>query len=154
MNENTKINFGLHKVTTEQFAIVSEFPKEDKEITLNTAYRFVTDIEHRAIATFLKVSFDKIDSPFLIIETGNHFIIEDKSWEKIYNEENKELIIPKGFASHLLMISMGTARGILHCKTENTPYNKYLLPLMNVADMVKSKIQIKVDQVKRTNIEL
>ncbi len=148
------INFGLHKVTTEQFAIISEAPKDEKEITLNSNFKFVTDTEHRVIATLLRIIFNKKDSPFLLLETGCNFIIEKESWVKLFDKENKILTLPQGFASHLLMIGMGTTRGILHSKTENTPYNKYILPLMNVSNMVKSDVEIIIDQVKQTRVEL
>ncbi len=154
MKEKSKINFGLSKVSTEQFAIISEVPKDEKDIKLNTNYKFTANTQHRAIATLLKITFYNNDSPLLLLETGCHFVIEEKSWDGLFDEENKVVTLPKGFASHLAMISMGTTRGILHSKTENTPYNKYMLPLMNVSNMIESEIKIQIDQVKRTRIEI
>jgi hypothetical protein len=36
------------------------------------------------------------------------------------------------------MLTVGTARGVLHAKTENTKYNRYVLPTINVASMIKN----------------
>ena len=41
------------------------------------------------------------------------------------------------------MLTIGTARGVLHSKTENTPYNKYLLPTLNVSDLVNNDLILK-----------
>jgi hypothetical protein len=54
------------------------------------------------------------------------------------------LTIPKGFLAHLAMISVGTARGILHCKTENTIFNNFVLPLVNVASMIPEDEQFEL----------
>jgi len=40
------------------------------------------------------------------------------------------------------MLSVGTARGILHAKTENTPYNEFIIPLINVTEAVKADIEL------------
>ena len=43
------------------------------------------------------------------------------------------------FIRHLSAISIGTARGILHAKTENTAYNKYFLPTININELVSKR---------------
>ena len=68
--------------------------------------------------------------------TNCNFIVENNSWEKLKTEENK-IKLPKGFLSHLATISMGTTRGILHTKTENTIFNHFTLPLINVKEMIQ-----------------
>ena len=60
------------------------------------------------------------------------------------NKEKKELIVPKGFISHLVMISIGTTRGVLHSKTENTIYNKFLLPTINVNELIKEDVKFNI----------
>jgi hypothetical protein len=35
------------------------------------------------------------------------------------------------------MITVGTCRGILHAKTENTKFNQFLIPTINVAELIK-----------------
>jgi hypothetical protein len=34
------------------------------------------------------------------------------------------------------MITVGTARGVLHAKTEGTTLNKFFIPTVNVVEMV------------------
>ena len=36
-------------------------------------------------------------------------------------------------------MTIGTTRGILHAKTEGTCFNKYVLPTINVTEIIKEK---------------
>jgi hypothetical protein len=47
------------------------------------------------------------------------------------------------------MLCVGTLRGVLHAKTENSVYNKFYLPTINVNDLVKTDIVL----VTENNIE-
>ena len=42
--------------------------------------------------------------------------------------------------THLIVLTIGTVRGILHAKTEGTKYNSYILPTINVAELIKTDI--------------
>jgi len=46
-------------------------------------------------------------------------------------------VIPKGFLTHLTVLTIGTARGVLHTKLEKTGFEKYLLPTLNISDLIK-----------------
>ena len=70
------------------------------------------------------------------------FKIEDKSWGGFIKK--KEIIFPKAFVAHMAMITVGTSRGILHSKTEGTPYNELILPTLNVADMIPEDIKFDI----------
>ena len=43
------------------------------------------------------------------------------------------------------MLTIGTTRGVLHSKTENTPFNSFLLPTLNVNELVKKDVVFKVE---------
>lgn len=42
--------------------------------------------------------------------------------------------------AHLTTIMVGTARGILHAKTENTLFNQFLLPTIDVTELVTDDV--------------
>ena len=81
--------------------------------------------------------FDSDSKPFLIIEASCHFSISDSAWADMLNSETNSLVVPKGFLCHMAMLTVGTSRGILHAKTEGTCFNKYVLPTINVTDIIK-----------------
>jgi hypothetical protein len=139
---NNPIGFSLRKISTEQFAVIQEaYLGSGEEIQIGIDLRFGLDTENKGLVAFVKVHFEQDKSPFLIVEVGNHFVIDNTAWESFQKKENG-LVLPKGFASHLVMLTIGTLRGVLHSKTENTKFNKFLLPTINVTKLVKSDIEL------------
>jgi len=139
-NRNHPLGFALRKITTEQFATVAEAVAEGKEIGIKASLRFGVDQEHHIIANFSKFEFDQEEKPILIIEVGCQFEVDPSSWGELKSNETEGVTLPKGFAAHLAMLTVGTTRGVLHAKTEKTPFNQLLLPTINVASMIKEDV--------------
>ena len=137
---NTPYNFILSKVITEQFALIEEGFSDKGNIRIGTQLRFGCDEQKKLIGCFAKFIFESEQETFIIIEAGCQFQILDDTWINMYVEELNSLKVPKGFASHLAMLTIGTTRGILHAKTEGTCYNKYVLPTINVTTLIKADI--------------
>ena len=72
---------------------------------------------------------------FIKIQVSCHFKIQENSWATFI--QNSKLIVPKGFLAHLAMITIGTTRGVLFAKTEATQFSKFIVPTLNVAEMIK-----------------
>jgi hypothetical protein len=133
----TNIGFTLTKITTEQFAILESNLDAEGAISINTNLRFAADELKKMVGVFAAFIFESNQKQFLIIEAGCHFSILSEAWENMLNIEAGQLIIPKGFMQHLAMLTVGTARGILHAKTEGSCFNKYHLPTINVTGIIK-----------------
>ncbi len=139
-SKNVAIGFQLKKITTEQFAVIPEaFNKNNSKIEMSIGLKFGLDKKHKMIALFMKVQFEQNKKPFIIIEIANHFNIEEKTWRS-FNKTGANMIIPKNFASHLAMLTIGTLRGALHCKIENTEFNSLILPTINVTELIKDDV--------------
>jgi hypothetical protein len=135
------IGFQLNKITTEQFAIIEEVYNSSAKTNMGLSLNFGLDRENKFIAAFVKVQFEQKGKAFLIVEVGNHFKINESSWVDF--EKTKEtIILPKGFAAHLVMLTIGTLRGVLHAKTENIEFNKFLLPTINVVELIKEDVEL------------
>ena len=145
MENKNNVGFSLKRLSTEQFAIIDSLYKEDENIEMKTSVRFGIDSTKKMIVVFFNVSFFQNNAPFLILETGSHFHIVNESWISFEDLLNNELNIPRGFISHLVMLSIGSTRGVLHSKTENTIFNKFLLPTINVNDLIKTDVKIKLN---------
>jgi hypothetical protein len=144
MENKELINFGLRKITTEQFAIIDNaFDASNENIQLGNELRFGFNLEKRIITVLLSVQFSQDKGPFLLLEISCLFEIIPDHWNNLFNEETKEIKLPIGLARHFVVIAMGTLRGVLHSKTENTPYNKFYLPTINVNELVKEDVIIK-----------
>jgi hypothetical protein len=134
-NKLNNISFALKKLTTEQFAIIEDSYSETAIIRLSTNIRSGADESQKMVAVFSSFTFEADNKPFIVIEAGCHFQIEEKEWDEMLKKDTHTLIVPKGFMSHLAMLTVGTTRGILHAKTEGTCFNKFMIPPINVAEM-------------------
>ncbi len=43
------------------------------------------------------------------------------------------------------MLAIGIARGILHTKTENTPFNHFLLPVLDATRLIKEDVELNIE---------
>jgi len=134
------VGFALKRISTEQFAIVGEAFSEKVIINLGTNLRFAVDKESRMVAVFALFKFEQNKIPFLLIEVSCHFQITVDSWTSFISNESSKILIPKGFMGHLTMLTVGTARGILHTKTDGTRFNQFILPTININDLVKDDV--------------
>jgi hypothetical protein len=144
--KENSIGFALSKVSTEQFAVIEDGFNNKGNIGLNTSLRFAADKKQRYVAVFASFTFYSDQSPFLIIEAGCHFSIKEAAWKEMLEAESKTLTVPKGFLCHLAMLTIGTTRGILHAKTEGTCFNKYVLPAINVTEIIKGDASFNLDR--------
>lgn len=132
-----EIGFALKKIVTEQFAAIEDGFNEQDEIGFNVSLRFSAEVKQRFVAVFALFTFTSDNKPFLIAEASCHFQIKDSAWKQMIRPETNDLVVPKAFLSHLSMLTIGTCRGILHSKTEGTCFNKYLIPTINVTEIIK-----------------
>jgi hypothetical protein len=145
-NNSLKIGFALIGIKTEQFATFNENLIDEENINLNSGIGFGFDKKHHNIAIFPKFTFESDGKMFLTIETSSHFNISPEAWKSFFNEETQKIKIPQYFMQHLCVIAIGTTRGILHAKTENTMLNKFLLPTINATEMITNDIEEDLSQ--------
>lgn len=140
--ETQQIGFALSKISTEQFAIIDEEFSTSENIQLKTNIRYAADSVLKMISCFVEIVFESEQSPFLKIEGGCHFLIAKESWGELENGDS--VILPKGFVRHLAVLTVGTVRGILHAKTEGTDFNKYVVPTIDVNEIIKDDAVLKL----------
>ena len=137
-NKPVIINFSLLKINTDQFAIFEENYIEGGIINLQTNLTFGLNSEDKVFLVTPKYIFEINKVPFMTIQMSCFFKIEDSAWNN-YITDNK-ITFPKEFIAHMSMISVGTSRGVLHTKTENTNFNQFILPTINVNKMIPKDI--------------
>jgi hypothetical protein len=131
-----KIGFSLNKVNTLQFAIIEDaYNSNLNDFNIETNLGYGLDLDNSSMLSLVKIQYEQNETPFLIIEVSCEFDIDKKYWGKFENENS--VSIPKRFMAHLAVITVGTSRGVLHEKTQNTKFNEFVLPTINVAKMIK-----------------
>lgn len=141
--EDNKIGFALVGLKTEQFATFEDNFTPKIKTELKTGLEFKFNKEQKLIAVYVTIVFEQKKKAFLKLQVSCHFKISDDSFDKYCNDS--KIIFPKGFMTHLTMISISSVRGVLHAKTEGTEFNKYLLPTLDVTKMVKDDIEFDIN---------
>ena len=131
-----KIGFSLNKINTLQFAIIEDAYNSDlNDLNIETNLGYGLDIENSSMVSLVKIQYEQNETPFLIIEVSCEFDIDKEYWKEF--EKDSSVSIPKAFMAHLAVITVGASRGVLHEKTQNTKFNEFVLPTINVAKMIK-----------------
>lgn len=135
MEKNRKeIEFNIKGIKTEQFALFEENHLDKGKINLETSLSYGLNTDERDFIVSIKFTFEMKKKPFITIQVNCNFEIELKSFNDLIVDD--KIIVPNWFIAHMAMITVGTSRGILHSKTEGTIFNKYILPTLNVAQMI------------------
>lgn len=139
-----QLGFAFTGLRTASFATIDRAYKKTGVTNLITGLGFGLDIDDHTVTCTTKFAFEKKkDQPFLILEVQSLFEIKKEDFlDKVKQDENTYLI-PKGLAIHFVVLTVGSARGVLHAKTEGTVYNQYLLPTINVKEMLQEDVIFK-----------
>ena len=127
------VKFALTGITTDQFATISE--PEGGEFGLNMSVAIKSDYNNRGIGLNLSFKFEENEVVFMLIETTTHFVIDESYWNEASGGGLTKVVLPKDFVQHLVTLAIGTTRGVLHSKTENTSFNRFVIPLINVTEL-------------------
>lgn len=136
--KTTPIQFVLAGIKTEKFII--RFTPDNENIEFGSQVQFVLDMESKIISCKIGLVFIQEDKEFLEIEVSCNFKISDMSWESMSKKTKNRIVIPKGFSRHLAVLTMGATRGILFAKTENVLPNPYVVPTINIAEMIMEDV--------------
>lgn len=136
----------LQGIKTLEFATMREAFSEKKSlIELGVGADFgIKSLEECQISCSPEITFFQDEKPFLKIKTACYFIVDPETWKAYRKPESHSICFPKGFTDHLLMISIGTLRGVLHAKTEGTEFNQFILPTINVTTLSKGDVEIEI----------
>lgn len=139
-----QIGFKIVGIRTDQFAVLEENFVEKKKSDLITDLEFKANKEAHQIVASTTFTFKVAKKPFLILQISCHFIVSDESWNNCF--EGSIATFPKDFMTHLVVLTVGTARGILHSKTEGTAFNRFLLPTINVNELITEDIKFTFEE--------
>lgn len=133
-NSDKILEFKIINIKTEQFALFEENHLDKGEINLDTNLSYGLNATERNFIVSIKFTFRMKKKPFMTIQVNCNFEISQESFNSLIVNDN--IIVPNKFIAHIAKITIGTSRGILHSKTEGTIFNKYILPTINVSQML------------------
>ena len=138
------IRFKLVDISTNEFAILEESYSDGEDAQMSTFVKFGHDIEQRVLGANLKFQFEQNEKPFLVISATCSFQLEEEAWNSLLDEDGEKIVIPEGFASHMAVITVGTIRGILYEKTKETPFKDYIIPPINLTELIQEDVDIEL----------
>ena len=129
----------MRQIRVNQFAILAdEVPSG--VIPVEFGIQFKTDTVGKWIAVAFKAQYMNESVPLLLLETQCDFQVKPEDWDSLANEG--KLIFPVEFLRHIALHTVGTARGILFCKTEGTAFSRFILPPINLESMLNEELII------------
>lgn len=134
-----QIGFLMRQIRVNQFAILAdEVPSG--VIPVEFGIQFKTDTVGKWIAVAFKAQYMNESVPLLLLETQCDFQVKPEDWDSLANDG--KLIFPVEFLRHIALHTVGTARGILFCKTEGTAFSRFILPPINLESMLNEELII------------
>ncbi len=145
MEKEPEIGFTLQGIKLEQFAMFEENYEQKENIELNVKIEVKVNQIDKRIGIFLAVTYLHKQKVLVKIVVSCHFLISDDSWKYIMNDEEQSFLIPKGLLTHLAMLTIGTTRGILFAKTEGTIFSGFILPTIDVTEMLTEDMKLLIE---------
>ncbi|MEQ9438089.1 MAG: hypothetical protein RIG62_03545 [Cyclobacteriaceae bacterium] len=143
--ERKVVGFLLRNIKTEQFATIEQAYQEGSQISIKIGFDFGLLEEERGLSCLTHVEFLAGDSPFIIIKVRCDFGIDPKKWDELIDHKKDLITFSGGFLQHLAVLTTGTTRGVLHAKTEDTPFSNILMPTLNITKMVDKDMSFELE---------
>ena len=133
------VQFRMSRISVEQFAIIEEnLPQAPLHVGTEITFGVIPN-KNNVVVKF-NLSFTHNDNKLLLMELQCFFEVHPDSWKTF--EQEKQIVIPKDLLAHFAMHTVGTARGVLFCKTEGTLYNQFIIPPLDVAEQTQEDLVI------------
>lgn len=136
------VRFRMFKISVVQFAILSREVAEGYNVGTSAVIKHTVD--GGSVAVDMTFSFENGKEKAMVLEVLCEFGIHPEDLQTM-TSDNK-VVIPKSALDLFLAQTVGTARGILHCKTEGTPFNGIIIPPINVTNLFSSDLIINLPE--------
>lgn len=132
------IPYKIGHIETKQFAIFPDKFINGEIVNIKANYNFNLRSDWAQVRCASTIQFVQNEQLILVLEIVCYFDIAPEGVEFI-KEQNK---VPVEFLRYMATIVVGTARGVIHAKTEGTVISSVVLPPINLVDAIKDEIVI------------
>lgn len=132
---------GIH---IDQFAILaSSFPTRAFDMNFGLGFKVAED--QKMFGCTCEIDYSAGEDRIITLKITCDFLIRPDDWNsQIANDGN--ILLTKELQSFLALHTVGTARGIMFCKTEGTPFNSLIVPPVNLDKVIREDIQFAPDR--------
>ena len=140
------IGFNLVGIETKEFATFEEiFDSNDKaniDLDLNVGFQLSENLD--IINCIFTITFSQNKNVFIKLKLSCSFKLDETTINSF--KKDQKIIFPKSLMSHFGVITVGTARGVLHSKTDGSVFSELILPTINLTEMIKEDITFDLEQ--------
>lgn len=143
------IPFRIVKITIDNFSIDNETKVcNDAPLDIESNFSFGVDTEGHVVKCDSEYEFIFDSKTILSLRIGSFFEIESEAFNDFFNSK-RDFSINKDFLRHMATISVGTARGVIFAKSENTPIANIVLPPINLMEAIKDDFIIPNTEIQK-----
>jgi len=128
-----KIPFRIFKIENDPIDLHADLVEENVDIEFGFQVSFNGDLKNRIIGCKTDYMFKQKDTVVSSLTVYCYFMIEENFVKA--KTVDKKLLLGKDFLRYLATISVGTARGIQHAKTQGTILNSLVIPPINLMEV-------------------
>jgi len=139
MSDKLPYQFKLIRLMTLEFAVIEKNFIQGGEINITTNLNWGAG-DQRLIGVGAKFMFEIKGQPFIVLNVEGQFDIAETTWSGMLQDGGEQVLVHKTFLAHMGMLVVGSARGVLHAKLEQTPFNQLLIPTVNVQAMINEDV--------------
>lgn len=137
----------MAKINIDQFAILTDIvPYGDLSFTVSVGFKVAFNVKRIACefgVTFSNTDGNREEKKILLLEETCEFDIHPEDWDILI--ENSRLTVSPQDLCLLANQAVGVARGVLYCKTENTPFTQFILPPINLTTLIKDNLIVDIE---------
>lgn len=128
------IKFRMAKINVNQFAILTDIaPNEGLSYSVELGFKGA--INAQRVACSYLVEFAHNGTAILKLDILCEFDIRPEDWNNRIKDNT--LTITKDELGYFANQTVGVARGVMFCKTEGTPFNHFIIPPINLVELIK-----------------
>jgi hypothetical protein len=131
------IAFYMSQIKIEQFAVLIDEIPEDLGVNVSFGVQICDD--YKSVRMLAQIRYTQEDTVHLMLDMACIFSLSEESIKELI--ESNKIVLPRGFLVHMAIHTIGTARGVLHCKTEGKKVNILVLPPINVDSMFPEDLE-------------
>lgn len=135
------IPFRIFKIANDPIELHADLWDAHKDVEFGAEFSFSGDWEKRLIACRSSYTFRQVDTILSSLTAYCYFEIATEYLDN--NLVDGKIVIGKEFLRYLATISVGTARGIQHAKTQGTVLNDFVIPPINLMEMGFQELELK-----------
>lgn len=132
-------NFRMTRVTIDQFAILAEKTTDFSQWKVDISFRYGYSPSGKYLDMKSKYVFYSPEEKWIILDLTCRFTFDsDDEFVK-----DDAIVIPKEVLLNLGVHCIGTARGIVVCKTEGTALSAVILPPIDLNQIIKEDFKVR-----------